>query len=105
VLAELLARGEGLEAAQARVETRRGEEVARCAAPFVPEAVELLESIPGVGQWTAQTLVAESGVDRSRFPSANHVASWAGGCPGNHESAGKRKSGPPPKGKKSVRTI
>ena len=105
VLTELLTRVEELEAALTRVETRIGEEVAACPDPFVPEAVELLESIPGVGKRTAQTIVAEIGVEMSRFPSAKHLASWAGVCPGNHESAGKRKSGHPTKGNKSVRTI
>jgi len=105
VLAELLTREEELEAARTRVETRIGEEVATCADPFVPEAMALLESIPGVGKRTAQTIVAEIGVDMSRFPSAKHLASWAGVCPGNHESAGKRKSGQPTKGNQSVRTI
>lgn len=101
----MLARVEELEAAQARVETRINDEVATCVDPFVPEAVELLESIPGIGQRTAQTIVAEIGVDMSRFPSAKHLASWAGMCPGNHESAGKRKSGQPTKGNTSVRPI
>lgn len=105
VLAELLTREEELEAARTRVETRSGEEVATCADPFVPQAVELLESIPGVGKRTAQTIVAEIGVAMSRFPSAKHLASWAGVCPGNHESAGKRKSGQPTKGNQSLRTI
>jgi transposase len=105
VLTELLTRVEELEAALTRGETRIGEEVAACADPFVPEAVELLESIPGVGKRTAQIMVAEIGVDMSRFPSAKHLASWAGVCPGNYESAGKRKSGHPTKGNKSVRTI
>jgi transposase len=105
VLAEFLTRVEELEAALTRVETRIGEEVAACPEPFVPEAVALLESIPGVGIRTAQTIVAEIGVDMGRFPSAKHLASWAGVCPGNHESAGKRKSGQPTKGNKSVRTI
>jgi transposase len=105
VLTELLARVEELEAAQSRVEVRIGEEAATCPDPFVPEAVKLLESIPGVGPWTAQTIVAEIGVDMSRFPSAKHLASWAGVSPGNHESAGKRKSGHPTKGNKSLRTI
>ena len=105
VLTQLLTRVEELEAALTRVETRIGEEVAACPDPFVPEAVELLESIPGVGKRTAQTIVAEIGVEMSRFPSAKHLASWAGVCPGNHESAGKRKSGHPTKGNKSVRTI
>jgi transposase len=105
VLTELLVRVEELEAAQTRVETRIGEEAATCPDPFVPEAVKLLESIPGVGPWTAQTIVAEIGVDMRRFPSAKHLASWAGVCPGNHESAGKRKSRQPSKGNKSIRTI
>jgi len=105
VLAELLMRVEELETALSRVEARIGEEVAACADPFVPEAVELLESIPGVGIRTAQTIVAEIGVDMERFPSAKHLASWAGVCPGNHESAGKRNSGQPTKGNQSLRTI
>jgi transposase len=105
VLTELLGRVEELEAAQGRVETRIGEEVTAGADPFVSEAVGLLETIPGVGPWTAQTIVAEIGVDRRRFPSAKPLASWAGVCPGNHESAGKRKSGQPTKGNKSLRTI
>ena len=105
VLAELLTRVEELEAALTRVEARIGEEVAACPDPFVPEAVALLESIPGVGARTAQTIVAEIGVDMARFPSAKHLASWAGVCPGNHESAGKRKSGQPTKGNKSLRPI
>jgi transposase len=105
VLTELLTRVEELEAAQTRVEQRIEEEVATCPDSLVPEAVELLKSIPGIGQRTAQTLVAEIGVDMSRFPSAKHVASWAGLCPGNHESAGKRLSGQPTKGNTSIRTI
>lgn len=55
-------------------------------------------TIPGVGQRTAETIVAETGADMSRFPSAGHLASWAGMCPGNNESAGKRKSGKTRKG-------
>jgi transposase len=105
VLAEFLTRVEELEAALTRVEARIGEEVAACPDPFVPEAVALRESIPGVGERTAQTIVAEIGVDMGRFPSAHHLASWAGGCPGNHESAGTRKSGQPTKGNKSLRTV
>jgi transposase len=105
VLAEFLTRVEELEAALTRVEARIGEEVAACADPFVPEAVALLESIPGVGERTAQTIVAEIGVDMERFPSTKHLASWAGVCPGNHESAGKRKSGQTTKGNKSLRTV
>lgn len=72
-----------------RVETRTGEEVEHCADPFVKEAVVLLDSMPGVDEHLARTIVSEIGVDMVRFPSAAHLASWAGLCPGNNESAGK----------------
>jgi transposase len=61
-------------------------------APFAA-AVERLITIPGVQRRTAEVMVAEIGADMSRFPSAAHLSSWAGMCPGNHESAGKRRSG------------
>jgi len=61
-------------------------------APF-QAAVELLCTIPGVQQRTAEVIVAEIGTDMSRFPSERHLASWAGQCPGNDQSAGKRRSG------------
>jgi len=61
---------------------------------------ELLETIPGVARLGAEVLIAELGVDMSVFPSSAHLASWAGQCPGNHESAGKRRSGKPRKGSK-----
>jgi transposase len=67
-------------------------------------AVERLDTIPGVGRWTAEILLAELGTDMARFPSARHLASWAGMCPGNNESAGKRKSGRTRKGNPWVRT-
>ncbi len=60
--------------------------------PFAAE-IERLDQIPGVDRLVAQALIAEIGTDMSQFPSADHLASWAGVCPGNHESAGKRKSG------------
>lgn len=60
--------------------------------PFA-EVLERMAEIPGVGRCTAEEALAETGVDMSRFPSAAHFASWLGLCPGNHESAGKRKSG------------
>lgn len=56
-------------------------------------ALGLASTIPGVKTRTAQVLLAEIGTDMSRFPSAGHLASWAGQCPGNHQSAGKRRSG------------
>lgn len=61
-------------------------------APF-EAAVAALDTIPGVNRVTAATIVAETGADMSRFPSAGHLCSWAGLCPGNNESAGKRLSG------------
>ncbi len=54
------------------------------------EEVQLLQSVPGVDKLTAATLLAEMGPDMSQFPTASHLASWAGVCPGNHESAGKK---------------
>src|SRR4029453_12033007 len=54
---------------------------------------DLISSIPGIGTVTAQVITAETGADMTRFPTAGHLASWAGVCPGHHESAGKRKSG------------
>ena len=63
-------------------------------------AVELLCSIPGVQRRTAEVIVAEIGTDMSRFPSAGHLASWAGQCPGNDRSAGKTRSRRTRKGSK-----
>jgi transposase len=73
------------------------ERIAVVLAPFA-DAVQRLDTIPGVNQRTAEVLVAEIGVDMSRFPSDRHLASWAGLCPGNHESAGKHKTGQTRKG-------
>ena len=55
--------------------------------------MELLQTIPGVGPVVAAAMVAEIGTDMTRFPSAKHLASWAGLCPGNKQSGGKRLSG------------
>ena len=82
---------------------RMSEEVERRIGPF-SEAVALLDSIPGVNQRTAEVLVAETGADMSRFPGAGHLASWAGICPGNNESAGKHFSGRTRRGSKWLRT-
>ncbi len=65
--------------------------------------VELLDSIPGINPRTASLLLAEIGSDMTRFPSARHLASWAGVCPGNNESAGKRYSGQTRKANKWLR--
>ena len=68
-------------------------------APFEP-AVELLCTIPGVQRRTAEVIIAEIGVDMSVFPTAKELASWAGQCPGNDKSAGRRRSGRTRKGSK-----
>jgi transposase len=70
--------------------------------PF-SDAVERLDTIPGVGRRVAETVVAEVGGTVDRFPTARHLASWAGLCPGNHESAGKRLAGTTRKGNLALR--
>jgi len=70
--------------------------------PFEAELTRL-ETVPGIGRRTAEVLAAEIGLDMSHFPSAAHLASWAGMCPGNQESAGKRKTGKTRKGSKWLR--
>ncbi|WP_067929711.1 IS110 family transposase [Alicyclobacillus shizuokensis] len=72
-------------------------EIARRMRPF-EEDLARLEGIAGVGRKAAEMILAEVGTDMSRFPTAAHLASWAGLCPGNHESAGKRYSGKTRKG-------
>lgn len=80
---------EAIEALSQEVENHIG--------PF-SEKVNLLDTIPGVDQKVAQAIIAEIGVDMNQFPSHEHLASWAGLCPGSNESAGKRKSGKTRKG-------
>ena len=65
-------------------------------------AAQLLCTIPGVQKRTAEILIAEIGDDMSVFPTAGHLASWAGQCPGNNQSAGKRRSGRTRKGSKHL---
>ena len=72
-------------------------------APFTTTA-ERLRGIPGVGQQVGEVIVAELGTDMAQFPTAGHLASWAGLCPGNDESAGKRRSGKTTKGSQWLRT-
>jgi transposase len=68
-------------------------------------AVELLDTIPGVSTRVAEVMLGEMGLDMSRFPTAKHLAAWAGVAPGNYESAGKRRSGRRRKGNKALTTI
>lgn len=75
------------------------EAIAEQIVPFA-QAVELLCTIPGVQRRTAECIIAEIGVDMSVFPTARQLASWAGQCPGNDQSAGKRRSGKTRKGSK-----
>jgi len=77
-------------------------EIKRLIDPF-ERAVTLWQSIPGIDWVTASNLVAEIGVNMDQFPSAQHLASWAGLCPGNNESAGKRMSGKTREGNKWLR--
>jgi transposase len=80
--------------------SRRIEEALR---PFAGPT-RRLDSIPGIAQRTAEVLIAEIGVDMRQFPTAQHLASWAGLCPGQNESAGKRKSGRTRPGNRWLRT-
>jgi len=80
-----------------QTEERLDKEVDRLMGPFC-EAATRLTTIPGVGKRVAEVVVAEIGVDMSRFPTPAHLASWAGLCPGNNESAGKHRSGRTRKG-------
>jgi len=75
------------------------ERIEQVIAPFA-EQVALLDTIPGIDRRAAQVIVAEIGPDMGQFPTAAHLASWAGVCPGNNESAGKHRSGRTRKGSK-----
>jgi transposase len=97
VLTELLCQIDSLDETIARFD----QEIETYCRPF-EEAVVLLDTIPGVARATAEAIVAEIGTDMSRFPSADHLASWAGVAPGNNESAGKRRSGRTRQGNKPL---
>ena len=100
LLAELLAELEFLEDRLARLD----QQLATRLQPFAAH-VERLCGIPGVDILTAWTLIAELGVDMSVFPDAAHLVSWAGLCPGNRESAGKRLSSRTRKGNRWIRRV
>jgi transposase len=99
VLTELLSQIDSLDETIARFEAQ----IQAICGPF-EEAVALLDTIPGVARRPAEMIVAEIGTDMTRFPSADHLASWAGVAPGNHESAGKQASGKTRKGNRFLRT-
>jgi transposase len=69
------------------------------------EELALLDEVPGISKRAAEVLIAELGTDMGRFPTHKHVASWAGMCPGNHESGGKRQSGWVRKGNPWLRSV
>lgn len=72
--------------------------------PDQQELVEMLMEIPGVGESSAKTILYVIGTDMSRFPTVSHLASWAGVCPENNESAGKRRSEKTRRGNSLLRT-
>ncbi|HEC35158.1 MAG TPA: IS110 family transposase [Anaerolineae bacterium] len=79
-------------------------EIEEMCRPFAQE-IELVDTVTGVGKRAAQDMIAEIGVDMSRFPSHKHLCSWARVCPGNNKSAGKRKSGHTGKRNKWLKAI
>jgi len=100
MLAQLLAKLDRLDEERARADARLDE----LAFPY-EELLRRLATIPGVDRTSALVLLAEFGEDMAQFPTAAHMASWAGLCPGNAESAGKRFSGRTRKGDRYVRRI
>ena len=91
MVAQLLAHTDTLDAALLNLSER----IEFVLAPHA-QIIELLSTIPGVQAHAAQVLIAECGLDMSVFPTVGHFASWAGACPGHHESAGRRRSGTDP---------
>jgi transposase len=84
--------------------TRLDTRIDQASLPFACQT-ELLATIPGISQRASQVIISEIGVDMTRFPTAAHLASWAGLCPGNNESAGKHRSGKTCKGNTELCTV
>jgi len=99
LLRALLDQIEALEGLIARFDAQ----IDQAMVPFAV-AAERLQGIPGVGEQAAEVIVAEVGTDMAKFPSAGHLASWAGMCPGNDQSAGKQRNGKTTKGSQWLRT-
>jgi transposase len=99
LLGVLLEQIEALEGLIARLEAR----IDQALAPL-SDAASRLRGIPGVGERAAEVILAEIGAEMSVFPTAGHLSSWAGLCPGNNESAGKRRTGKTTKGSQWLRT-
>ncbi|MDZ4878171.1 MAG: IS110 family transposase ISAzo28 [Chroococcidiopsis cubana SAG 39.79] len=98
ILAELLCHIDGID----ETIERFNQEIEAFCRPF-EAAVQLLDTIPGVARQTAEIIVSEIGIDMNRFPTANHLAAWAGLAPGNYESAGKRLSSKTRRGNRVLR--
>lgn len=99
LVAQQLAHIDYLDEAISRLDGEIGERLR----PF-EDALARLDAIPGIGRRIAEVIIAEVGLDMGRFPSSAHLASWAAMCPGNNESAGKRKSGKTRKGNRYLRS-
>jgi len=88
-------------------QTRQIERIEEMIQKYTTEAYDIaakaIDEIPGIGRISAEQIVAEIGIDMSQFPTARHLCSWAGICPGDNESAGKRKSGKTRKGNKTLK--
>lgn len=82
--------------------TRLDERIEQITRPQQP-VLARLDAIPGIDRRVAEVLLAEIGADMTPFPSGAHLASWAGLCPGNNESAGKKRSGKTTKGSRWLR--
>jgi len=67
-------------------------------------AIAAIDELPGIARRSAEVIISEIGMDMTRFPSAAHLCSWAGVCPGNHQSAGKRQHGKTTKGNRALKT-
>jgi transposase len=98
VIAQLLSQLEFLDGTITAIDAAIDERIAP-----LREIRDLVSTIPGVGLRTAEVLIAECGIDMGRFPTSAHLASWAGICPGNHESAGRKSSGRTRKGSRWLR--